>query len=90
MRWQIFSTVFVTVFLAEIGDKTQLATLLFATDASASKWLIFAGAALALTLAAGIGVLVGAQVSRFISPQTLKIIAGLGFIFIGLWSLWAR
>jgi putative Ca2+/H+ antiporter (TMEM165/GDT1 family) len=82
-----FFSVFVTVFLAEIGDKTQLATMLFAAEAKSSKWIIFAGSALALTLAAAIGVLVGAQLERFISPRTLKIVAGIGFIAIGLWTI---
>jgi len=82
-----FFSVFATIFLAEVGDKTQLATILFASDAKVSKWLIFSAAALALVLAAGIGVLVGAQVERFISPRTLKIVAGVGFIAIGIWTI---
>ena len=85
-----FFTVFVTVFLAEIGDKTQLATMLFASEAKTSKWVIFAGSALALVLAAGIGVLVGAQLERLISPRTLKVIAGVGFMAIGLWTILSR
>ena len=82
-----FFSVFITVFLAEIGDKTQLATMLFAAEANSNKWIIFAGAALALVLAAAIGVLVGAQLERLISPRTLKIVAGIGFIAIGLWTI---
>lgn len=82
-----FATVFVTVFLAEIGDKTQLATMLFAAEAKTSKWVIFAGSALALTLAAAIGVLAGAQIERLISPRTLKIVAGIGFLAIGIWTI---
>lgn len=82
-----FLSVFVTVFLAEIGDKTQLATMLFAAEAKSSKWVIFAASALALTLAAGIGVLVGAQLERFISPKTLKLVAGAGFVLIGIWTM---
>jgi putative Ca2+/H+ antiporter (TMEM165/GDT1 family) len=82
-----FFSVFVTVFLAEIGDKTQLATMLFASEAKVSKWVIFAGSALALTLAAAIGVLVGDQLGRFVSPRTLKLVAGVGFIAIGLWTI---
>lgn len=82
-----FFTVFVTVFLAEIGDKTQLATVLFASERNVSRWVIFAGASLALVLAAGIGVLVGAQLERFIKPSTLKTVAGIGFIVIGIWTL---
>ncbi|MEA2568719.1 MAG: hypothetical protein QOI24_720 [Acidobacteriota bacterium] len=87
---RVFFSVFVTVFLAEIGDKTQLATMLFASEAKTSKWVVFAGSALALVLAAGIGVLVGAQLERFIAPRTLKLVAGIGFIAIGAWTLVAR
>jgi putative Ca2+/H+ antiporter (TMEM165/GDT1 family) len=82
-----FLSVFITVFLAEIGDKTQLATMLFAAEAQSNKWVIFAGSALALVCAAAIGVLVGAQIERFVSPRTLKIFAGIGFIAIGIWTL---
>ena len=82
-----FLTVFITVLLAEMGDKTQLATMLFSAEAKVSKWVIFAGAALALVLTSAIGVLVGAQVERFVSPRTLKIVAGVGFIAIGVWTL---
>jgi len=85
-----FLTVFVTVFLAEIGDKTQLATMLFAAEAKTSRWVIFAGSALALVLAAAIGVVVGAQIEKFVSPRTLKVIAGAGFIAIGIWTIAAR
>jgi putative Ca2+/H+ antiporter (TMEM165/GDT1 family) len=85
-----FFSVFVTVFLAEIGDKTQLATMLFAAEAKSSKWVIFAGSALALVLAAAIGVMVGAQLERFISPRTLKMVAGAGFIAIGLWTMLSK
>jgi len=85
-----FFSVFTTVFLAEIGDKTQLATMLFAAEGKSNKWVIFAGSALALTLAAAIGVMVGAQLERFISPRTLKLIAGVGFIAIGLWTMLSR
>lgn len=85
-----FLTVFVTVFIAEIGDKTQLATMLFASDKAVNRWLVFAGAALALVCAAGIGVLVGAQLERFVKPATLKVVAGVGFLAIGAWTLLAK
>lgn len=82
-----FFSVFVTVFLAEIGDKTQLATMLFAAEAESNKWVIFAGSALALVLAAAIGVLVGAQLEKFVAPRTLKLVAGIGFVAIGIWTI---
>lgn len=85
-----FAVVFVTVFLAEIGDKTQLATMLFAADKVSNKWLVFAASSAALVAAAGIGVLVGSQLDRFVSPAVLKTVAGLGFVLIGLWTIWSR
>ena len=88
--WTAFLTVFTTVFLAEIGDKTQLATVLFATDRRVSGWVVFAGASLALVIAAAIGVLLGAQLVRVMRPATVKLVAGVGFIAIGLWTLLSR
>jgi putative Ca2+/H+ antiporter (TMEM165/GDT1 family) len=88
--WATLLSVFTTVFLAEIGDKTQLATLLFASDRQVNRWTVFVGASLALTTAAAIGVLVGAEVDRFVSRPTLRIVAGLGFIAIGFWTLLSR
>ena len=88
--WATLLSVFTTVFLAEIGDKTQLATLLFASDQKAGRWIVFAGASLALVTAAAIAVLVGAQIERFVRPATLKVVAGLGFIAVGLWTLLSR
>jgi putative Ca2+/H+ antiporter (TMEM165/GDT1 family) len=85
-----FSAIFISVFLAEIGDKTQLATMLFASEAQNNKWLVFAASATALVLASAIGVLVGAQLERFVKPSTLKLIAGAGFIVIGLWTMLSR
>jgi putative Ca2+/H+ antiporter (TMEM165/GDT1 family) len=85
--WRTFFTVLTTVFLAEIGDKTQLSTMLFAAKGETSKWVIFFAASLALVLAAGLGVLVGGVIERLINPRTLKIIAGVGFIAIGIWTV---
>lgn len=87
MDMKIFFTVFVTIFVAEIGDKTQLATLLFAADKDVNKWLVFCAASLALMVAAGIGVLAGNILSNYVSPKLLSYIAGSGFIAIGIWTL---
>lgn len=87
MDKKLFLTVFTTVFLAEIGDKTQLATLLYAADQKHGKWTVFCASALALCLAAAIGVTVGELVGRQISPKTLQWVAGIGFIGIGCWTL---
>lgn len=88
MDWKILSTVFVSVFVAELGDKTQLATMLFASDKDASKLTIFLGAALALVLSSAIGVAAGSLISQYVSAKTLQCVAGIGFVGIGLWTLW--
>jgi putative Ca2+/H+ antiporter (TMEM165/GDT1 family) len=86
---QAFFTIFAAVFFAELGDKTQLATMLFASqDQGPSKWVVFFAASAALTLSAAIGVLAGSWVAKYIEPRTLNIVAGSGFVLIGLWTLW--
>jgi len=87
MDWKILITVFVTVFIAELGDKTQLATLLFAADKEVSKLTVFIGASLALIFTYAIGVAAGGLISQFVSEKHLNIIAGIGFMAIGLWTL---
>ncbi len=84
---KLFATVFATVFLAELGDKTQLATLLYAADASRPKLTVFAAAAAALVLTSAIGVLAGSLVGEYVSPKVVRWIAGAGFIAVGLWVL---
>jgi len=87
MDFKVLLTVFAAVFIAELGDKTQLATVLFAADREVSKWTVFFGASLALIVASGIGVLAGGLVSEYISEKHLHYIAGAGFIAIGIWTL---
>jgi len=88
MDIKTLAIVFGTVFLAELGDKTQLATLLFATKDSVSLTTVFVGASLALMLATGIAVVGGALISQYIDPKYLSYAAGLGFVLIGFWTLW--
>lgn len=88
MDWKIFSAVFVSVFIAEMGDKTQLATMLFASDKEVSKWTIFFGASLALVATSAIGVLVGSALSNYVNEKHLHYAAGAGFVIIGLWTIW--
>ena len=87
MHWKALSIVFVTIFIAEIGDKTQLATMLFATDARVSKWAIFTGATLALALTSAIGIFAGAWLGAHVSEKMMRLAAGGGFIVIGVWTL---
>ncbi|MGD8999882.1 MAG: TMEM165/GDT1 family protein [Granulosicoccaceae bacterium] len=87
MDIKILLTVFTAVFIAELGDKTQLATLLFAADKDVSKLTVFVGASLALVVASGIGVLAGGVISQYISEKYLHYVAGAGFIGIGIWTL---
>ncbi len=87
MDIKILFTVFASVFFAELGDKTQLATMLFAADKEVSKLTVFVGASLALIVASAIGVIAGSLISNYISPKTLNYISGIGFIIIGVITL---
>ena len=82
-----YITVFLTVFLAELGDKTQLATVLFASDGERSRWLVFFAASGALIASTGIAILLGLAAERWLSVLPLKLIAGFGFVLIGIWMI---
>jgi len=83
MDWKLIATTFGAVFLAELGDKTQLATLCFAASGR-SLWSVFAGSAAALVLASLIACLAGAGLSRIIPPRIISIAAGGMFVVIGV------
>ena len=88
MDWKVFLTVFAAVFIAELGDKTQLATMLFAADKEVSKYTVFLAASAALIVASAIGVLAGGLAARYLDPRILSLIAGGGFVIIGIWTIW--
>ena len=87
MDLRLFVTVFSTAFLAELGDKTQLATLLYAADRPNAKLIVFLGAAAALVTTSAIGVAAGGALAAYVNPRVLARLAGLGFIVIGVWTL---
>jgi putative Ca2+/H+ antiporter (TMEM165/GDT1 family) len=86
-NWQLALSVFWMIFLAELGDKTQVATLLLAADRPGARWVVFAGAATALVLTSLIGVLAGGLVSQYLPERAVRIVAATAFIVIGLWTL---
>ena len=88
MNWKIFISTFLLIFLAELGDKTQLATMLFATDKEVSKYTVFLAASAALIVATAIGVLAGSLFSAYINEKYLHYVAGAGFILIGGYILY--
>ena len=88
MDLKLAGIVFGSIFLAELGDKTQLATLLFAADRDADRWVVFIAAAAALILTSALAVLFGGLVARYLPLRTLHWIAGMGFIAIGAFTVW--
>ena len=86
MELKVFFTVFAAVFIAELGDKTQLATMLFAADKEVSKWTVFWGASAALIVATAIGVIAGTFLSEYINEKYLNYLSGAGFILIGAFT----
>jgi putative Ca2+/H+ antiporter (TMEM165/GDT1 family) len=89
MDWKIFVTIFAAVFIAELGDKTQLATMLFAADKEVGKYTVFVAASAALIVATALGVLAGSLLSEYINEKYLHYIAGIGFITIGAYTLYS-
>ena len=87
MDLRLLMTVFSTIFVAEIGDKTQIATLLYASGPQNSKMTVFIGSALALVLTSAIGVIAGSAISRHVNPRYLSWAAGIGFIIVGIWTI---
>lgn len=86
MDWKIFGTAFVTLFLAELGDKTQLAVITMSADTN-SKLSVFLGAATALITVTIIGVLVGGVLSQWVPTEWLQRIVAVAFIVIGVLML---
>jgi putative Ca2+/H+ antiporter (TMEM165/GDT1 family) len=80
--------IFGTVFLAELGDKTQLATVLFASNEANRPLWVFAAASAALLAATAIGVAAGSMLSHYVNTRHLSVLAGVGFVVIGAWTLW--
>lgn len=83
----VFGSTFLTIFLSEMGDKTQLATLLMSAE-SQSPWVVFAGAGSALVTTSLLGCLVGRWLANRISPRMLKTSAGFSLLFIAVQLLW--
>ncbi|HEY9881768.1 MAG TPA: TMEM165/GDT1 family protein [Leptolyngbyaceae cyanobacterium] len=85
--WRVFFSTFVTIFLAELGDKTQMTTLLMSAESHA-PWVVFLGAGSALISTSLIGVLLGQWLASRLSPRTLDTAAGALLLAITVWLLW--
>ncbi|MBN3957568.1 TMEM165/GDT1 family protein [Nostoc sp. NMS8] len=83
----VFGTTFITIFLAEIGDKTQLSTLLMSAE-SHSPWVVFIGSAAALISTSLLGVLLGSWIASRLSPKTVEKSAGVMLLVISLMLFW--
>jgi putative Ca2+/H+ antiporter (TMEM165/GDT1 family) len=82
-----YAVIFLSVFLAELGDKTQLATVLFASNAALSRWGVLAAAASALVASTALAVVAGAALAGWVEGRHLQRVAALGFLAMGLWML---
>jgi len=83
MDWRVFLTTFGVIFLAEMGDKTQIAAMTMAAEKK-RPWVVFIAASLALTVVSAIGVLVGGALSQYLPLEWIKRGAGVSFIIIGV------
>jgi Ca2+/H+ antiporter, TMEM165/GDT1 family len=82
--WLVFSSTFITIFLAEMGDKTQLVTLLMSAE-SQSPWIVFLGSALALIATSLLGVSIGYWLSKKLAPETLDLSVAILLLLITTW-----
>lgn len=87
MNWQLLGLTFMTVFIAEIGDKSQLAAIALG-GSSRHPRAVFLGSVVALLLASLIGVLAGGEIAAFLPTKLLKGFAALGFALMALRLLW--
>jgi putative Ca2+/H+ antiporter (TMEM165/GDT1 family) len=88
MDFKILLTTFGLIFLAELGDKTQLATFCFSADCD-SRISVFLGSAGALVLSSLIAVVFGAGISRVIPANYIRIGAGIFFVIVGILTLYS-
>jgi putative Ca2+/H+ antiporter (TMEM165/GDT1 family) len=89
MDWKLFASTFAAIFVAELGDKTQLATLSLAAGGGA-RWIVFAGSALALVATSALAVLGGEVVARMVPPAWIRRVAGVVFLAMGMLFLFGR
>ncbi|QLA17480.1 TMEM165/GDT1 family protein [Desulfolutivibrio sulfoxidireducens] len=82
MDWKLLVTTFGTLFLAELGDKTQLACVLLAAD-SKKPWTVFVGSSMALVTVSLIGVVFASLICQYIPPEIMKKVAAVGFVIMG-------
>jgi len=83
MDWKLLLSTFGTLFVAELGDKTQLACILL-TAKTKSPWTVFLGSSIALVLVSLLGVLFADFICRFIDPAIIKKVAAVAFVFLGV------
>lgn len=89
MDWRVFLTTFGTIFLAEMGDKTQLAAMTMAAETK-RPLTVFVSAALALACVSAIGVAVGGALGHLLPVEWIRRVAAVGFIAIGVLILLDR
>jgi Ca2+/H+ antiporter, TMEM165/GDT1 family len=87
--WKTLFTVFFLVFIAELGDKTQLSTMLLASK-SDSIWIVFVGASLALILSSLLGVTLGSVINKYIPQQYIQIGSGVAFLIVGILLMFGK
>ncbi len=89
MDFKLILIVFGSIFIAELGDKTQLATLLFCANKEVSKISIFIGSSAVLICTSLVGVLLSSLLANIINPKVIGLISRIGFTGIGAFTIWA-
>jgi Ca2+/H+ antiporter, TMEM165/GDT1 family len=88
MDWKLFAATFTTIFVAELGDKTQLAAFGAAAMSQGGRWTVFAGSAAALVATSALAVAAGASLGKAVPLVWLERAGGVLFVGLGVWTLW--
>jgi putative Ca2+/H+ antiporter (TMEM165/GDT1 family) len=83
----VYFTVFLTILIAELGDKTQIAVMSYGLDKKVSNWGVFLASSCALTVSSGIAVLAASMAERYLTQIPLKLVSGSLFLVLGSWTL---
>ncbi len=89
LDWRVVASAFVMVFLAELGDKTQLAAMMLSAE-TGSIWSVFLGSSVALVFSTLLAVTLGAAVTRVVPDVYIRLAAGVVFIVLGILVIWDR
>ncbi len=84
---EIFFKIFISIFLAELGDKTQMASIIFSSNDPSNKWIIFLASSMALVFSSFLGVMIGSWIASMGLEKYIRIVGGIIFVILGVFMI---